>query len=454
MRGYQKTMRTHCIVNEYAGLFAEMGLGKTPVCLSVIDYLMYQDYAVRKCLIIAPKNVAESVWTDERDKWDDFNHIDMVKIMGTEKQRLAALREKSDVYIINVDNVPWLVDTYMSAWDFDMIIIDESSCFKSPDSLRFRKLSMIKPFIDRVVILTGTPMPNGLGDLWSQIWFLDEGERLGRTVGAYRKEYLYPGKTVRKTGQVSRWDATESNAQRIYKKVGDICVSLKEKDWVTLPPIQYIDRKVRLSEKHRKQYETFEKDQVLKFFEEHDEKSITAVNLGVLTNKLIQYAGGSIYDEDGNTVVLHDAKLDIIEEIIETAQGKPVLIAYQYKHQLQRMLKRFGGRLFQKGDVAKWNNGEYSIMYIHPKSGGHGLNLQAGGNILVWFSPTWSAEQWLQLNKRLHRSGQKNKVIVHRILAVGTMDIDCVRSVTKHEREQAGMMNAINIRRAKYKIAA
>jgi len=447
-------MYTHCIANAYAGLFAEMGLGKTPVCLSVIDYLMYLDYVVRKCLIIAPKNVADSVWTDERDKWDDFNHIRMVKIMGTEKQRLAALREQSDVYIINVDNVPWLVDLYLTRWDFDMVIIDESSCFKNSDSQRFRKLSMVKPFLDRVVILTGTPMPNGLGDLWPQLWLLDEGKRLGLRESDYRKEYLYPGKTVRKTGKVSRWDATDSNAKRVYKKIDDICVSLKEKDWITLPPIIYQDHKVKLNDKHRKQYEAFEEDAVLKFFEEHDEKSITAVNLGVLTNKLIQYAGGSIYDEEGNTVVIHDTKLDVVAEIIESAQGKPVLIAYQYKHQLQRMLKRFGGRLFQKGDVAKWNRGEYDIMYLHPKSGGHGLNLQAGGSILIWLSPTWSTEQWLQLNKRLHRSGQKQTVVVHRILAMGTMDIDCVRSVNKKEKEQDGMMNAINIRRLKYKIAA
>lgn len=450
-RPYQKEMREHGIKHPYCGLLAEMGLGKTPVTLSLIDYFMYWDVSVMKTLIIAPLNVAESVWTDEAEKWEDFHHLRIVKVLGTRNQRLEALREKADVYVINVDNVAWLVNHYLTAWPFDMVVIDESSMFKSSDSQRFRHLRMVRPHMDRVVILTGTPTPNGLVDLWSQMYLLDMGERLGKSVSEYQHEYLFPDKVGRH--KVNKWGVTPDNTERVLKKIEDICISLKEKDYIKLPPIMYQDHKVKLSPADKKKYEEFERTQVLKFFDQ-DPHLITAVNAGVLTNKLIQFAGGSIYDSEKESVHIHDAKLDLIEEIIEAANGEPVLIAYEYVHQLEKMQKKFGGHLFKKEDVKAWNEKKYPIMYVHPKSGGHGLNLQMGGCILVWFSPTWSLEHWLQMNKRLHRPGQDRPVMIHRVLAVGTMDIDCVRSVDKKENVQDGVMNALKIRYNQYKRAA
>lgn len=446
-REYQQAMFMHGKKFTSCGIFAEPGLGKTSVALALIDYFMYMDLSVRKTLIIAPLNVAESVWTDERDKWDEFRHLTISKVLGSANQRLAALRAPADIYVINVDNVAWLVNQYQTNWPFGLVVIDELSCFKSSDSQRFRNLKMVRPFMDRVIGLTGTPAPNGLADLWAQLYLLDEGERLGRTVTEYRRNYLFPEKVNQH--RVDKWGITEANAKRVYQQIEDICISLKEKDYVKLPPLIFQDHKVKLSDKDRKRYDEFEKTQVLKFFEQ-DQKHITAVNAGVLTGKLMQFAGGSIYDEDKKTVPIHGAKLDVVKEIIDTANGEPVLIAYQYKHQLDRMMKRFGGHLFQKGDVKAWNEKKFPIMYLHPKSGGHGLNLQAGGCILIWFSPTWSLEHFLQLNKRLHRWGQKKPVIVHRIIAVATMDVDCVLSCDKKQRVQDGVMNALKVRQLKY----
>lgn len=448
-RKYQKGMYRHGIENPVIALFAEMGLGKTAVVWALIRYWMHTDLSIRKTLIIAPKKVAASVWTDERDKWNDFKYMTTSIVMGSVKERLQALQKKADVYIINVDNVAWLVDLYLTRWPFDMLVVDESSKFKSPSSNRFKKLSMILPYPDRKIIMSGTPAPEGMHDLWSQIFILDQGERLGETITSFRNEYLKPDK-VSQFG-VSKWGSTEANDKRILERIEDIAISLKAEDYITLPPIMFQDHKVKLSDKNRQLYDQFERDQVIEFFETHEERQITAVNMAVLTNKLIQFAGGSIYDEDRNTINIHSEKLDLVEELIELANGEPVLIGYMYIHQLQRMQKRFKGKVFKEGDEKAWNKGDIPLMYIHPKSGAHGLNLQFGGCFLIMYSPTWSSEEWSQLPKRLHRPGQLKPVMVHRILTVATMDIDCVRSVESKQKKELGMMQALKWRYNKYK---
>lgn len=438
-RQYQYFALEHMKSNPYCALFMEMGLGKTACTLLYIDWLTNFNFEIQKTIIIAPYNVADTVWSDERDKWDEFSRLRISKIMGTEKERLAAIKKEADIYIINVENVSWLVTVLASLWPFQLTIIDELSCFKSSDSQRFRSLSMVRPLMDRVVGLTGTPAPNGLHDLWSQMYLIDEGKRLFPNFTQFQREYL----AIDKVGQwgVIKWGITESNADRIYKKIGDICVSMKEKDYIKLPPLMFQDHKFSLPEKVRHKYEEFEKTLVLDYVEEHG-KEIIASNSAVLTGKLLQFASGAVYDAEKNYTVVHNYKLNAVAEIIEAANGEPVLIAYQHRHDYERMMKKFGGHLFKKGDTTAWNNKEYPIMYIHPKSGGHGLNLQAGGCILVWFSMTWSLEQWLQLNKRLHRSGQTRPVVVHRIIAKGTMDVKAAHSLELNERGQTAMMNA------------
>lgn len=455
-RKYQQYMYQHMKQNNFCALFAEMGLGKTACALAVIDYFMYRDYSIGRTLVIAPKTVAESVWTDEAEKWEDFRHLKIVKIMGSEKERLAALREKADIYITNVDNVSWLVTHYLTDWPFDLTLVDELSCFKSADSKRFRNLRMVRPYMERFIGLTGTPAPNGLQDLWSQLYLIDLGERLGATERDYRHNYLYPEKVLQH-GKII-WGITEQNSKRVYKQIEDVCMSMREVDYLKLPPLIFQDHRIKLPKAVMKKYDEFEKTLVLDWMEREGEE-ITAANAAVLTGKLLQFASGAVYDNDTlhkDYQIIHNHKLDTLEEILESANGQPVLIAYQFKHDLARMQKRFGGHVFDKtsADVAKWNNGEHSIMYLHPKSGGHGLNLQAGGCILVWFSMTWSLEQWLQLNKRLHRSGQKKPVIVHKLISMGTMDTKAANTLSKKEGWQTELLNATKDLFKKYKNAA
>lgn len=441
-RGYQQFARQFAISKPYCGLFMEMGLGKTAVTLSALDYFINYDFCVRKVLIIAPYNVADVVWTEERDKWEDFHHLTISKVMGSPKDRVEALNKKADIYIINVENVPWLVTMFTTCWPFDCVVVDELSCFKSSDSERFRSLKMVRPSMNRFIGLTGTPAPNSLADIWSQMYLIDMGERLYPTVTKFRNEYLYFHPKNVSTHGVTKWNITDSNAQRVYAKIKDVCVSMQEKDYLTLPPIVFQDHRIKLPAKTKAKYDEFERTLVLNYIEEHGTE-IVAANGAVLTGKLLQFASGAIYDAERNVTVAHNCKLDALAEIIEAANGEPVLISYQHQHDVARMMKRFGGHLFKKGDVEHWNNKKYPIMYIHPKSGGHGLNLQAGGCILVWFSMTWSLEQWLQLNKRLHRPGQDRPVIVHKLISQGTMDTVAARALEHKDKSQHEMMNAV-----------
>lgn len=444
LRKYQKRAIRHLIDLPGAALFMEMGLGKTACALWYIKHLMYTEFEVGKTLIIAPYNVADRVWEDERDQWDQFRMLKISKVMGSEQERLTALRVKADIYIINVENTQWLVTLYLTAWPFDCIIVDESSTFKSPDSKRWLTLSMVMPNVDRRVILTGTPAPNGLHDIWAQMFLIDGGKRLKMSITQFRNEFLFPEKVG--AHGVTKWGTTDDNSKRIYELMGDVCLTMREKDYLELPPLEFIEHRIKLPDKVMQKYGEFEKTLVLDWLEKEGDE-ITANNAATLTGKLLQFAGGAVYTNDTEKkeyLTVHDYKLKLVEELIASTNGEPILIAYQFKHEMWRMKKKFGGHTFRPrtDDTEKWNNKEYPIMYLHPKSGGHGLNLQFGGNTVLWFGPTWNLEYWLQFNKRVHRSGQTKPVFVHTGIAMNTMDVRCARVTKQKEEAQDGLLNA------------
>lgn len=452
LHNYQIRCKNHIIENPFCGLFLDMGLGKTVSTLTAIKHLMYEELDVDKVLVIAPKRVAESVWSDECDKWDHLNNFKVTKIIGTKKQREAALKEKSDIYMIGRDNIVWLCGQYGgSMLPFDMLVVDESSSFKSPKSLRFKALRKVQPSFNRVVILTGTPAPNGLIDLWSQIYLLDRGHRLGKTISTYRDEYFRPGLTVNHV--TYKYNLKKDHDHLIHQKISDICMSMKAKDYLELP--ERIDNfiNIELPEKIKTQYEDFEREQVLAFLEDDDE--ITAFNAAGLSNKLLQFANGAVYDEDKNYKEVHKLKLDALEEIVTDANGKPVMVAYAYRHDLERIMQRLHKYKPVKMETAKhmrdWNEGKIQVMVMHPASAGHGLNLQSGGNTIVWFGQTWSLELYMQLNARLHRQGQTKPVIVNHLVTKGTIDVDVHRSIKRKDAKQDGLMEAIKARIEKYK---
>lgn len=434
--GYQEVSKDHILKHKYCGLFLEMGLGKTVATLSAIVDLL-DSGEIAKVLVIAPLRVADMVWTAERDKWDHLRHLTISKCIGNEKQRKKGLAAKAHIYIINRENVVWLMGQLKGSFPFDLLVIDELSSFKSPSSARFKALKVILPLIDRIVGLTGTPMPNSLRDLWSQLYLLDKGERLGKSMTAYTDTYFNPGQgkghvvynyTLKGRRKKDKQDpilqllGTDIYEKEIYSKISDICISMKSEDYLDLP--ERIDRIVNVpfSDTLWKQYRQFERECVM----EIDDDVITAVNAAVLANKLIQFCNGAVYSEDKKTYKeLHSAKLDALEEIIDTATGS-VLVAYWFQHDLARIKKRFPKARVLKSnkDFEDWNEGLIAIGILHPASGGHGLNLQTGGNTVVWFSMIWSLELYQQLNKRLHRQGQLNAVIIHHLLVSDTMDLE------------------------------
>lgn len=369
-------------------------------------------------------------------------------MLGSEKQRIEALRRPADIWIINRENTEWLVDYYGRKWPFDMVVIDELSSFKNPKSKRFRALRKVRPLIKRIVGLTGTPAPNGLIDLWSQIYLLDQGERLGKTLTGYRNRYFDPGR--RNQNIVFEWIPKPGAEEAIYKKISDICVSMKAEDWLQLP--ERIDNviEVELPEKAKSQYNQLEKDLVLPLLD----SDVTAANAAVLTNKLLQMANGAIYDEFGEVKEIHGAKLEALEEAVEAANGKPVLVVYAYRHDLARIksrLKKYNPRTLDSDqDIRDWNAGKIQALLIHPASGGHGLNLQTGGNIIVWFGLTWGLEYYQQANARLYRQGQTERVIVHYIVAKGTMDENVLKVLTGKAATQNDLMEAVKARIEQY----
>lgn len=417
LHSYQTFAVQHIISHPEAGLLLDMGLGKTVSTLTAIKKLMDEYLEVNKVLIIAPKRVAESTWCDEIEKWEHLKGLTVSKILGSQKQRKEALKASADIYTINRENVVWLVSHLQGYWPFDMVVIDELSSFKSSKSARFRALRLVRPKTNRVVGLTGTPAPNGLIDLWSQIYLLDMGARLERTITAYRTKYFRPGRT---NGQiVFDYKLNNGSEEAIYKQIGDICISMKAEDYLQLP--ERIDRTVdvHLTEKLAEQYMEFEKEQVLAL--ENEDGDISAVNAAALSNKLLQFSNGAIYDSERNVHEIHSEKLEALEEIVEAANGQSVLVFYSFRHDVSRIMRKLKSfhpkEIGGPEDIKAWNNGNLPLLLAHPASAGHGLNLQGGGHIIVWFGLPWSSELYQQANARLYRQGQSKPVIIHHLIA-------------------------------------
>ena len=450
LHDYQKACVKHIIENPKGALFLEMGLGKTVSALTAIKKLMYEELEVERVLVIAPKRVVESVWGAEIEKWEHLQNLTIVQIVGSAKQRLSALQEPADIHIISRDNVAWLCDQYGgSTLPYDMLVIDELSSFKSQKSQRFKALRKVQPSFDRVVGLTGTPAPNGLEDLWSQIYLLDRGERLGKFITHYRNAHFV--QNYNGWGYKLR---SKEDEKLIHDKISDICISMKSEDYLTLPGTMENIIKIQFDEKMQKLYDDFEEEQVMQLIEDSEEGEITAANAAALSNKLLQFANGAVYDEDKNVHHIHDLKIDALKEIIEDSGGNPVLVTYAYKHDLDRImraLKKYKPvKLETDQDVKNWNAGKTQVLVMHPASGGHGLNLQAGGNIIVWFGQTWSLELYQQLNARLDRQGQKNLVIIHKLVASKTIDQRVVRAIAGKADVQDGLMSAVKALVRKY----
>ena len=444
---YQKAAEEWILTHRRCGLFLEMGLGKTVITLTAVKKLI-EDFAVTRVLVIAPLRVAATVWAEEAAKWDHLTGLRCVKVLGSRQDREAALRKDADVYIINRENVAWLVAYQATSkiWPFDMLVLDELSSFKSPKAERFRSLKRTLPAVRRVVGLTGTPTPNGLIDLWSQIYLLDRGERLGKFVGRYRDEYFIPGQ--QNGAIVYNWVPKRGAPEQIYGKINDICMSMKAEDYLEMPARINVDAPVALPFSAQQAYDTMERDLVLPFAGE----AITAQNAAVLTGKLLQLANGAIYTEDYKYKLVHEVKLDALEDLIEAANGEPVLVYYSFRHDAERILRRFpqARQLLTSQDVNDWNSGNVPIMIAHPASAGHGLNLQAGGHIIIWFGLTWSLELYQQANARLFRQGQSKPVTIFHVITKGTVDEDVLKVLTGKAVRQDALIDAVKARIDQY----
>lgn len=454
LHDYQITAVNHLLKHTHSGLLLDMGLGKTISVLTAINKLMYEELDILKVLIIGTKRVAENVWTTEIQNWEHTKHMRISVIAGNEKRRKAAIKKEADIYTIGRDNIAWLCGLYGgSMLPFDMLVVDESSSFKNPKAIRFKALRAVQPSFKRVTILTGTPDPNGIIDIWSQIYLLDRGQRLSRFITRFREEYFEPGKT---NGHiVYSYNPKKDGEERIYSKISDICISMKSEDHLKLPGRvnNYID--INFPPRLQKKYDDFEKEKILEIFEGHKKGDIiSTANAAALSTKLLQFANGAIYDEDKDFHEVHDLKLDAVEEIIEAAQGKPVLIAWSFRHDAERLKKRlakYSPRELKKNqDISDWNSGKIQVLLMHPASGGHGLNLQAGGNMIIWFGQTWAAELYQQLNARLDRQGQKEVVIVNHLVSSKTIDEDVIKALSRKIKGQDRLMEALKAKIDKY----
>ncbi|EMG1576654.1 DEAD/DEAH box helicase [Enterococcus faecalis] len=435
---YQSYATEFILSHPISAVFLEMGLGKSVITLSAIFDLCLDSFLVCKVLVISPLRVARDTWPAEINKWDHLKGLSYSVVVGTEKERIDALKKQSTVYIINRENVDWLVHKSGIPFHFDMVVIDELSSFKSYGAKRFKSLLKVRPSVKRIVGLTGTPSSNGLMDLWAEFRILDLGQRLGRYISHYRNTYFKPDK--RNAQIVFSYKPLPGAEEEIYNQISDITISMKSTDYLKMP--EYVSNEVfvTLSEKEWKVYSDFKEDMVANLGDEE----IDAVNAAVLSGKLLQMANGAVYDSENKAHVIHDKKLDALEDLIEGANGKPVLVAYWYKHDLERIKERFPVRQIQSSkDIEDWNDGKIPIAVIHPASAGHGLNLQSGGSTLIWFGLTWSLELYQQTNARLYRQGQKNKVIVHHIITKDTIDEDVLLALTKKEKTQDALIDAV-----------
>ena len=445
MYKYQRIGTEHIIEHPAAGLLFDMGLGKTVCSLTAVDELRFDRLEISKTLVIAPKLVALATWTNEVKNWEHLKDLRVSVVTGTEKQRIAALNTKADIYTINRENVYWLVKYYDQPknFPFDMVVIDELSSFKSPSAKRFKALRKVRPYIKRVVGLTGTFNPNGYLDVWAQMYLLDEGKRLFKRYTEYRDTYFKAG---RRNGVVIYDYVLKKGADKeIADKVSDICISMKSEDYLELPERIYHTTKVKLSRAQMKEYHTFVKEKIL----EIKDGTITVDSAGVLSNKLLQYANGAIYDENHEWHEVHRAKLDALYELVE-ASTSPVMVAYAYQHDLERIkecLKEFKPKtLDSPEDIEKWNAGKIKVLLVHPASAAHGHNLQFGGHTIVWFGNTFNLEHYLQLNKRLHRNGQQHPVLIYHLITEGTHDEDVLTAIERKEAGQIVLMNLLKKR--------
>ena len=439
---YQSYATDFIISHPISAVFLEMGLGKSIITLTAITKLKAED-VICKVLVIAPLRVARDTWPSEIAKWDHLKNLDYAVAVGTEAERKAAIRKDATVTIINRENVDWLINRSGLPFDFDMVVIDELSSFKSYGAKRFKALLKVRPFIKRIVGLTGTPSSNGLMDLWAEFRVLDFGKRLGRYITRYRLSYFEPDK--RNAQMVFSYKPLPDAEKQIYEKISDITISMKSVDYLDMPECIINEVPVYMSSSEQSVYDDFREDMVTKLKDD----VIDAANAAVLSGKLLQMANGAVYDEEGFSHHIHDRKLDALEDLIEGANGKPVLVAYWFKHDLERIEARLKSlhipyaRLDKPDSIKRWNNGEVPVMLIHPASAGHGLNLQAGGSTLIWFGLTWSLELYQQTNARLWRQGQKETVVLHHIICKDTIDEDVMAVLKRKEKVQSDLINAV-----------
>ena len=435
---YQEYAIRYIETHPISALLIDMGLGKTSITLTAIRNLLFDSFEVCKVLVIAPLRVAKNTWTDEIKKWEHLSTLTYSLIVGNENERLSALNEKADIYIINRENVDWLVNKSGYKFDFDMVVIDELSSFKNHQSKRFKSFMKVRPLVKRIVGLTGTPSSNGLMDLFAEFKILDMGKRLGYFIGQYRNTYFKPDKM---NGPIVYSYKPLPNAENaIYEKISDITVSMKANEYLKIPELLTSNYVVELTNSEKNQYDEMKKSLVL----EITDGEITASNAASLSNKLCQLSNGAIYDDEQNIVEIHDRKLEALEDIIESMNGKPLLIAYWYRHDLERIKSRFSVREIKTSeDISDWNDGKIPVALIHPASAGHGLNLQNGGSTLVWFGLTWSLELYQQTNARLYRQGQKNTVVIQHIITKGTIDEQILKALQKKNKTQADLIDAV-----------
>ncbi len=436
---YQRYAAEFIIAHLVSALLLDMGLGKTSITLTAINDLLFDSFEVHKVLVVAPLRVARDTWSAEIEKWEHLKNLRYSVVIGTAQERLKALTTPADIYIINRENIQWLVEESGLPFDFDMAVIDELSSFKNHQSKRFRAFMKVRPKLKRIVGLTGTPAGNGLMDLFAEFKLLDMGERLGRLIGQYRNTYFQPDK--RNGMVIYSYKPMPDAEQQIYDKISDITISMKAADHLKMPELISAEYTVQLSEKEKEKYDRLKKDLVLS----DDNEEVTAANAASLSNKLSQMANGAVYSDDESIIEIHDRKLDALEDIIESMNGKPLLVAYWFKHDLARIRKRFDVREIKSSeDISDWNSGKIPVALIHPASAGHGLNLQNGGSTLVWFGLTWSLELYQQTNARLWRQGQTaDTVVIQHIIANGTIDEQIMKALKTKDTTQAALITAV-----------
>lgn len=437
---YQSFAAEFILEHPVCCLMLDMGLGKTVVTLSALWELALNYFDIGKVLVIAPKRVATDTWPRELSKWEHLTGLTASLVVGNREQREKALNYPAFLYIINRENVSWLVENFR--WDFDTVVIDELSSFKSNRTERFKAMKKVRPLVHRVIGLTGTPAPNSLLDLWPEMYLLDMGQRLGRFITGYRERFFTPDKRNREI--VYSYKPREGAEDAIYSLISDICISMKAVDYLDMP--ERIDNRieVEMSAKEKKIYDDFCRDMVVQIGDEE----LDAVNAGVLSGKLLQMANGAVYGDDRRVLPIHSRKLDALEDLVEAANGKPLLVAYWYKHDLARIREHFPEArcIDTSKDISDWNAGKVPMALIHPASAGHGLNLQEGGCTIVWFGLTWSLELYQQLNARLWRQGQKHTVVIHHIITKGTHDEDVMKALENKDMRQSNLIAAVRAR--------